>query len=80
MTAKIFLRYGKLKVLAAYLEKIKKTMKLGRSAQTGRKLRAAVLRGPRNLRLEYIPEEVIQPTQVVNKICSFSVIAVNYLM
>lgn len=67
MIAKIFLRYNELKILAAYLEKIKKAMKLERSAQAGRKLRAAVLHGPRNLKLEYIPEEMIQPTQVVKK-------------
>ncbi|EZA59188.1 Quinone oxidoreductase-like protein [Ooceraea biroi] len=54
----IFMRYSKLVKLATCLERIRKLIEPASSTQTGRQVRAAVLHGPRNLKLEYIPEEV----------------------
>lgn len=65
-SSKRFMRYGKLARLA-YLERIWKAFMPTRSTQTGRKLRAAVLHGPCDLKLEYIPEEAVQQTQVLKK-------------
>lgn len=59
----LFMRYNKAVRSATWLEKFKKCME----PRTGRKL-AAVLHGSRNLKLEYIPEETIQPTQVLKEI------------
>ncbi|KYN44872.1 Quinone oxidoreductase-like protein 2 [Trachymyrmex septentrionalis] len=61
---KIFKRYNKLDKLATSLERIRKIVEPMRSTQTGRKLRAAVLHAPCNLKLDYIPEKEIQQTQV----------------
>lgn len=69
--SKIFMRYSKLAGLAACLERIQKVVE---PARTGRKLRAAVLHGPRNLKLEDIPEEAMQQTQVHRKKTLFHVI------
>lgn len=65
-TFKIFMRYSKLVNLATYLERIKRLIEPSSSTQTGRLQHAVVLLGPRNLKLECIPEETIQPTQVLN--------------
>lgn len=62
--ARLFMHYGKLVNLAVYLEMIKRAIEPTRSVPTGRKLRAVVLHGPRNLKLEYISEEAVLPTQV----------------
>ncbi|KAG5335479.1 QORL2 protein, partial [Acromyrmex heyeri] len=61
---KIFQRYTKLDRLATSLKRIRKIIEPTRSTQTGRKLRAAVLHGPCNLKLDYIPEEKLQQTQI----------------
>jgi len=65
--SKIFKRYNKLDKLATGLERIRKIIEPTRSTQTGRKLRAAVLHEPCNLKLDYIPEKEIQQTQVFIK-------------
>jgi len=52
-------------------EKIKKLIKPALNIETGRKLRAMVLHGPRNLRAEFILEKPIQSTQVLKKQYSF---------
>lgn len=57
-------RYGKLVNLAACLEMIKRVIEPVRSVPTGRKMRAVILHGPRNLKLECIPEVAVLPTQV----------------
>lgn len=77
--SKLFMRYGKLVNLAACLEMIKRIIEPVRSAPTGRKLRAAVLHGPRNLKLEYIPEEAVSPTQVLLEERFFRVALINRL-
>lgn len=66
----LFMRYNKVVRSATWLERFRKAMEPTWRMQTGRKLRAAVLHGSRNLQLEYIPEKAIQPTQVLNKIFS----------
>jgi len=66
-SSKIFMRYDKLVTLATCLERIRNAVEPTQSVPTGRKLQAAVLHGPRNLKLEYIPEEAIQQTQVLRK-------------
>ncbi|XP_018317053.1 quinone oxidoreductase-like protein 2 [Mycetomoellerius zeteki] len=63
-SSKIFKCYNKLDRLATGLERIRKIIEPTRSTQTGRKLRAAVLHGPCNLKLDDIPEKEIQQTQV----------------
>ncbi|XP_019699765.1 quinone oxidoreductase-like protein 2 [Harpegnathos saltator] len=60
----LFMRYDKLINPAACLEMFKRLMEPARNAPTGRTLRAVVLHGPRNLKLEYIPELAVLPTQV----------------
>jgi len=66
-SSKIFMRYDKFVTLATCLERIRKAVEPTQSVPTGRKLQAAVLHGPCNLKLEYIPEEAIQQTQVLRK-------------
>lgn len=64
----LFMRYNKVRS-ATWLERFRKVMEP--RMQAGRELRAAVLHGSRNLKLEYIPEKAIQPTEVgLNKISS----------
>lgn len=69
---KAFVRHGKIALAAYLLERIRKAIKPPRSTRTGRKLLAAVLRGPRDLKLECIPEEAVQPTQVLKLLRSTS--------
>lgn len=66
----LYMRYNKVVRSATWLERFRKVMEPTRRMQAGRELRAAVLHGSRNLKLEYIPEKAIQPTQVLNKISS----------
>lgn len=81
-SSKIFKCYNKLDRLATGLERIRKIIEPTRSTQTGRKLRAAVLHGPCNLKLDDIPEKEIQQTQVFikkkNTLLSRSLL-INYL-
>lgn len=66
----LFMQYNKIVRSIMWLERFRKAMEPARKTRTGRKLRAAVLHGSRNLKLEYIPEEPIQPTQVLKEIPS----------
>lgn len=70
-SSKMLMQYSK---LATYLEKIRKVVEPTRATRTGRKLRAAILHGPCNLKLGHIPEEMIQETQVLKKEMFFHVI------
>lgn len=61
-----------------WLERLKKAIEPAwKTRKTGRKLRAAVLHGSRNLKLEYISQEAIQPTQVLKEIPSAQYRSIN---
>lgn len=57
-----FMRHNRF--IKSTLKRIRNIIETSTIVQTGRELRAAVLHGPRNLKLECIPEVAVQPTQV----------------